>query len=324
MKTLLLMTGVLTTAALAAQPLDVARGGQAPPPASPGSPAPAFEVTSVKRNTSGEGFISANLAPGRPSFINMPVRQLIVRAYGVQAFQVLGGPSWITGDRFDITAKAADDGATPAQLNLMLQSLLADRFKLRVHRETRQSDVYRLVKARPDGKLGDGLKPAAMDCSAMAGRGRPGGPGPGPGGTGNIAVPAPAPGAGPRAGGQQPGPGGALGGCMIMMTPGRFQVGGQPLSAFANVLANQLGRPVLDETGLTGAYDLTLSYMPDAGGRGLPPGVGLPGAPDLPPIDPNAPSLPTALQEQLGLKLEAAKGPVEMIVIDSIEPPTED
>lgn len=312
MKTLLLMTGLLTTAALAAQ--------QAPPPASPGSPAPAFEVTSVKRNTSGEGFITANLAPGRPSFINMPVRQLIVRAYGVQAFQVLGGPSWITGDRFDITAKAADDGATPAQLNLMLQSLLADRFKLKTHKETRQSDVYHLVKARPDGKLGDGLKPAAIDCSAMAGRGRPGGPGPGPGGTGNIAVPAPAPGAGPRAGGPQPGPGGALGGCMIMMTPGRFQVGGQPLSAFANVLANQLGRPVLDETGLTGAYDLTLSYMPDAGGRGLPP----PGAPDLPPIDPNAPSLPTALQEQLGLKLEAAKGPVEMIVIDSIEPPTED
>ena len=83
----------------------------------------------------------------------MPVRQVIVRAYGVQAFQILGGPSWITGDRFDITAKAADDGATPAQLNLMLQSLLADRFKLKTHKEMRQSDVYHLVKARPDGKL---------------------------------------------------------------------------------------------------------------------------------------------------------------------------
>jgi uncharacterized protein (TIGR03435 family) len=310
MKTLLLMTGVLTTVALAAQ--------QAPPPA--GSATPAFEVTSVKRNTSGEGFITANLAPGRPSFINMPVRQLIVRAYGVQAFQVLGGPSWISGDRFDITAKTADDGATPAQLNLMLQSLLGDRFKLRVHRETRQSDVYHLVKARPDGKLGDGLKPAAVDCSAVGGRGRPGGPGPGPGGPTTASVPVPAPGAGPRAGGPQPGPGGALGGCMIMMTPGRFQVGGQPLSAFANVLANQMGRPVLDETGLTGAYDLTLSYLPDAGGRGLPP----PGAPDLPPIDPNAPSLPTALQEQLGLKLQSARGPMEVVVIDSVERPTPD
>ena len=101
-------------------------------------------------------------------------------------------------------------------------------------------------------------------------------------------------------------------------------MGGQPMSTFANTLGNQLGRPVLDETGLTGAYDLTVSYMPDSGGRGLPPGVPPQGAPDIPPIDPNAPALPTALIEQLGLKLEAAKGPVEMIVIDSIEPPTED
>src|SRR4029453_16097450 len=101
-----------------------------------GSPAPAFEVTSVKRNRSGDGFISANLAPGRPTFTNMPVRQLIVRAYGVQPYQVLGGPSWTTGDRFDITAKAADEASTPAQMNLMLQSLLADRFKLKVHKES--------------------------------------------------------------------------------------------------------------------------------------------------------------------------------------------
>jgi len=322
MKILLLMTGVLTAATLGA-PLDLARGEQTSP-APVGTPAPAFEVASIKRNTSGEGFVTMGLAPGRPTFVNMPVRQLIVRAFGVQPFQVLGGPSWLTSDRFDITAKAADEAATPAQMNVMLQALLADRFKLKVHRETRQSDVYRLVKARADGKLGDGLKPAAVDCSAMMGRGRPGGPGPGPGGSGNVAVPPP--GAGPRAGGPilGTGPGAGPGGCMMMMTPGRLQMGGQPMSAFANTLGNQVGRPVLDETGLTGAYDLTLSYMPDSGGRGLPPGVPPPGAPELPPIDPNAPALPTALIEQLGLKLESTKGPVEMIVIDSIEPPTED
>jgi bla regulator protein blaR1 len=306
MKTLLLMAGVLTAATLAAQQV---------PSAPAGEPIPKFEVTSVKRNTSGDGFTTVSLAPTRPTFTNMAVRQLIVRAYGVQQFQVQGGPSWITGDRFDITAKSADDGITPAQMNLMLQSLLADRFKLRMHRETRQSDVYRLVKARPDGKLGDNLKPAAVDCSAM-GRGRPGGAG-----LGATPVPPPTP---PRAGGPAPGSGGAPGGCMMMMTPGRLQMGGQPMSTFVNTLGNQLGRPVLDETGLTGAYDLTVSYMPDSGGRGLPPGVPPPGAPDVPPIDPNAPALPTALQEQLGLKLESTKGPVEMIVIDSIEPPTED
>jgi uncharacterized protein (TIGR03435 family) len=81
---------------------------------------------------------------------------------------------------------------------------------------------------------------------------------------------------------------------------------------------------VIDETGLTGQYDFTLTFMPDSGGRGMPPGLPPPGAPELPPIDPNAPALPTALQEQLGLRLEPAKGPVEMIVIDSIDPPTED
>ena len=251
---------------------------------------------------------------GRLTMTNVPVRQMIVRAYQVQPFQVFGGPSWITSDRFDITAKAPAD-ATPPQLNEMLQTLLADRFKLKVRRETRQSDVFRLVKARADGKLGDALKPAAVDCAAARGRAA----GAGPAGGAAVAVPP-----GPRAGGPLAGPGGPGGGCMMMMAPGRLQVGGQPISAFTNALANQLGRPVIDETGLAGAYDFTLTFMPDSGGRGLPPGPPPPGAPELPPIDPNAPALPTALQEQLGLKLESAKGPVEMIVIDSIDQPTED
>jgi uncharacterized protein (TIGR03435 family) len=308
MKRLLLTLGVLTGATLAAQ---------SPPPA---AQAPvSFEVTSVKRNTSGEGFMTVRLQADRPSFVNVPVRQLIVRAYGVQPYQVLGGPSWVGSDRFDVTAKAPE-GTTPEQANLMLQSLLADRFKLKVHKESRQSDVFRLVKARTDGKLGDAIKPAAVNCGNM-GRGRPGGPGPLPGPAQSAAAPPPVPGA--RVGGP-PGPGGPLAGCQMMIAPGRFIVSGQPISAFASMLANQLGRPVLDETGLTGPYDFTVSFMPDSGGRGLPPGAPPPGAPELPPIDPNAPALPTALQEQLGLKLEATKGPVEMIVIDSIEPPSED
>jgi len=95
------------------------------------------------------------------------------------------------------------------------------------------------------------------------------------------------------------------------------------MSAFANSLANQLGRPVRDETGLTGAYDFVVTFMPE-GGRGGPIGPPPPGAPELPPIDPNAPALATAVIEQLGLKLEPAKGPVEMIVINSIDQPTED
>ena len=273
------------------------------------SAAPAFEVASIKRNKSGDGFITMGMQPGgRLTMINMPVRQLIVRAYGVQPYQVLGGPSWITSDRFDITAKAPGD-ASPQQMNVMLETLLADRFKLKVRRETRQSDVYRLVKARADGKPGEALKPAAVNCDM--GRGRAGGPVPGPGA-------GPAPARGPAPAGPMMGP------CQFLIAPGRFQVAGQSMTAFANSLGMQVGRPVLDETGLQGAYDFTLTFMPDPGGRGMPAGLPPPGAPELPPIDPNAPALPTALQEQLGLRLESAKGPVEMIVIDSIDQPTED
>lgn len=291
MKRLLVLGAALASVTLAAQ-----------------SAAPAFEVASIKRNKSGDGFMGMGMQPGgRLTMTNMPVRQLIVRAYGVQPYQVLGGPSWITSDRFDITAKAPGD-ASPQEMNAMLETLLADRFKLKVRKETRQSDVYRLVKARADGKLGEALKPAAVNCD-MA-RGRAGGPPPGPGA-------GPAAARGPATGGPMMGP------CQFLIAPGRFQVAGQSMAAFANSLGMQVGRPVLDETGLQGAYDFTLTFMPDAG-RGMPAGPPPPGAPELPPIDPNAPALPTALQEQLGLKLESAKGPVEMIVIDSIDQPTED
>ena len=109
-----------------------------------------------------------------------------------------------------------------------------------------------------------------------------------------------------------------------MMAPGRLQFAGQSMQRLADTLSQQLGRPVRDETGINGAYDLTLTFMPDSAGRGMPVGPPPPGAPELPPIDPNAPSLMTAVQEQLGLRLEAARGPMEMIVIDRVEQPTED
>jgi uncharacterized protein (TIGR03435 family) len=303
MKKLLVLAVVLVSAT---------PNAQVAPPAD----TPSFEVASIKKNTSGEGFITMGMPPGgRLTMINFPVRQMIVRAYQVQPYQVSGGPSWITSDRFDITAKAAEN-ATPQQLNAMLQALLANRFKLKVHKETRDADIYRLVKARADGKLGDAIKPAAVDCDFNRGRGA----GPAPGAGGPLGVPVP----GPRGGGPAAGPAGAMAGCQMMMAPGRLQVAGQSMKTFADSLGTQVGRPVIDATGLSGSYDFTLTFMPEPGGRGMPAGVPPPGAPELPPIDPNAPALPTALQEQLGLKLESAKGPVEMIVIDSIEQPSED
>ncbi len=109
----------------------------------------------------------------------------------------------------------------------------------------------------------------------------------------------------------------------MMIGPGRLMAGGQRVEQLARVLSNQLGRPVIDKTGLTGAYDIELSFMPEVG-RGAPIGPPPPGAPPLPPIDPDAPTLVTAIQEQLGLKLVAGRGPVDVIVIDGIQPPTED
>jgi uncharacterized protein (TIGR03435 family) len=261
-------------------------------------------VASVKRNNSGSGQVTRGMQPGTMTFVNVPLRQLIVAAYGVQPFQVIGGPSWLTTDRFDITAKA-EGAPPPAQMNLMLRALLSERFKLVARTEQREMPAYSLVKARDDGRLGPGLMPAAVDCGA-AGRGR-------------GVPPPPPPGGAPRAGG----PAGPAGGCRVMIAPGRLTVAGQPIAQLATVLGQQLGQPVVDKTGLTGSYDFELSFMPD-GGRGMPIGPLPPGAPPLPPIDPDAPSLFTALQEQLGLKLQSERTMVDVVVIDSVAPPTED
>ena len=154
----------------------------------------------------------------------------------------------VTIDAREIVVAKLPEGASPDQMNLMLQSLLADRFKLVAHTEQRELPIYTLVKAREDGKLGSALKPAAVDCGP-SGRGRGGPPPPGPGG----------PGAAPAAG--LP--------CRALMAPGRLTAAGQPVEQLARMLAPQLGRPVYDKTGLTGSYDFELVFMPE-GGRGMP------------------------------------------------------
>ena len=170
--------GVLATSAR----LDA----QNPSPA--GSPLPVFEVASVKPNKSGEGFIRFGLQPGgRFTAQNVPARELIRFAYNVQPFQIEGGPNWLNSDRFDVTAKAEGElpPTGPGQsgpVQQMMQSLLADRFKLKVHRETKEMPVYALVLARSDGRLGKQIEPSTVDCAAQRGRGAgPGGRG-GPGG----------------------------------------------------------------------------------------------------------------------------------------------
>jgi uncharacterized protein (TIGR03435 family) len=176
---------------------------------------------------------------------------------------------------------------------LAMRSLLTERFKLVVHKETRDLDVYALVLAKPGGKPSAALKPSTTDCAQLM-FGRRGGPPPTPPGPNDPVL------------------------CGMRGTFGRIQVGGFPMSQFATGLQGQAGRLVLDRTGLTGNWDFELTFAPERPVGPLPAGV------ELPPADPNAPNLFTALQEQLGLKLESTKAPIEVLVIDQVEQPTPD
>jgi len=153
----------------------------------PGSAAPAFEVASIKPNNSGDGRIMLGNQPGRFTATNVTLRLLIRNAYQLQDFQISGGPGWLASDHFDIVAKidaAVQDeiaaagppraGQGPSKIQLMIRSLLADRFKLEVHTETKEQPIYALVMARSDGRFGPQLKKSDTDCAAMmaAGRGR--------------------------------------------------------------------------------------------------------------------------------------------------------
>src|SRR2546421_3664287 len=144
---------------------------------------PTFEVASVKQNTSGDGRILIQMLPGnRINVTNVPARQLIAQAYQLQQFQLVGGPAWLANDRFDIVAKLAGEpkpfvAGAPQPIMLALRPLLAERFKLKLHKETRDLDVYNLVMLKP-GVPGPSLKPASTDCVAQA-NARRGGPPPG-------------------------------------------------------------------------------------------------------------------------------------------------
>lgn len=272
--------------------------------------APSFDVVSVKRNASPSGAMMRAM-PGNLTAVGATVRQLIRQAYQLQDFQIVGGPDWMNSDRFDVEARF--DASTPvpgfegpARMQAMLRTLLADRFNLVARRETRALPVYALVLARSDGRLGPQLTPSAVDCAAL---GRRGGPPP-EAGRGRGAPPPPGT---PFSLGPRPQCGGRSG-------FGQLIAGGAPMAQFVTQLSQMTGRVVIDRTGLTGGYDIDLKWTPTP--DQLPAGPPPPGV-ELPPIDPNGPSLFTALEEQLGLKLESERGPVEVLVIDRLEPPTE-
>ena len=280
-------------------PLRAVRQGQARLDSAQQPPL-AFDTASVKPNKSGveERYIRIDPGGGSLTVVNLPLRQLITFAYQLQSFQLEGGADWIAADRFDILAKperavpstgAYFDGQEP--LRMMLRTLLADRFKLVMHKETKELPIFELVIARQDGRLGPQLRPAAVDCAARAA--------------------AAARGETPPASSGPPGPGS----CGTNINPVSVRAGGATMTMLANLLEGSVKRLVIDRTGLTGNWDLEVKYTPDR--SQLPPGVELP-----PGIDLTGPSLFTALEEQLGLKLRPARGPVEVLVIDSVQQPT--
>ena len=233
-----------------------------------------FEVASVKPNNSGIQGSGTQWQPnGTVIATNVTLKSVIARAYEMREFQV-DGPGWLSSARFDIAARARE-GTSDGQRAAMLRSLLAERFKLAAHFETREQSVYALVLLRSDGRLGPQLKKSQLACT-----------------------------------GASPPPEGAFCGLntSVGSAGGRILGGGMRMDNIAAALANYaVDQAVVNRTNLDGAFDFELQFA------------------RLPSNErPDVPSIFTAVQEQLGLKLEAARGPVQFLVIDKVEQPTPD
>lgn len=246
-----------------------------------------FEVASVKPADPDARNTSMQLVPGGGlKIVNAHLKGIIAFAYDVHNnSQISGGPGWIESERFDILAKPPEAAESNTDVRQMtadqrkllqerirerLRALLAERFQLTIHRETKELPVYALVAA----KNGPKLKESTGDGSQM-----------------------------------------------LRGTRGELTAERVTMQMFVNNLSRSVGRPVLDKTGLKGTYDFKLEYAPDSGGA---PGKGGPSEGPAPASSPelSGPSIFTALQAQLGLRLESQKGPVEIIVIDRVEKPS--
>jgi uncharacterized protein (TIGR03435 family) len=262
---------------------------------------PKFDVASIKPSAE-RGLMMVRALPGRLT-ARASVQLLMQNAYAVQPFQIAGGPPWINSDLYEIEAKAAGN-AGHAQVLLMLRSLIEDRFQLQIRRETRELPVYALVAARSGLKL---PAPKEGGCVSPPQDGLP---------------PLPM-GAGGRM--QPPGQGQPLsspcGGVLVSLQPSgaRMQGGQVPMAEFTRVLSMVLGRTVVDKTGFTGLFDVRLDFVPDEMTGLMPPPPPDAGGASS---DSNSPPILAALQEQLGLRIEPARGPVEVLVIDHLERPS--
>jgi uncharacterized protein (TIGR03435 family) len=263
---------------------------------------PAFEAASVRPNTSGNAGWRLQPQPGgRLSGTNVPAAALIRFAYNLPDFQIFGGPGWLASDRFDIAAKAEGDPPID-QKRLMLRRLLAERFKLTTHTETRELPIYALVMARSDGRLGPQLRRSEADCArAVLSLDDWAGVGPSP-----------------KEGPPSCGFFGLSPSTDLPKGRGGFAFRGLTMEMFAKRLVMIVRRTVSDQTGVTGYFDADFDFVAEM--PPPPPPPGLPSAFGTEPF----PTVFTVLPEQLGLKLDSRRGPVEVLVIDRIEQPTPD
>lgn len=252
-----------------------------PPP--PAAKLPVFDVISVKPNKTtpggAYGLVIMEFTADGFRGTNVPIHALLLQAYGLHEGQIVDEPAWVKSEVFDIQAKVAEPDvaafkALPyEQRRTMFQQILAERFNLTAHRDTRELPVYALSIAKGGAKLKQSPPDPSLPAGAKSG-GRSG------------------------------------------MSSGRITAQRTTVSELAAMLGVQLGRNVIDSTALTAAYDFTLQWTPDTGASAASTGSA-PTPSDAPP------SIFTAVQEQLGLKLESTKAPVEVLVIDHIERPTE-
>jgi len=279
-------------------------------PAADSSPVPSFESVSIRPNLSG-GPRTLFIHPGSFKMTNMPVRSLVEFAYDVKsADQLSGVPDWLNTEQFDLEAKESDalnqqlDKLPPEQreqqLKRMLQSVLADRFKLKVSYETKVLPTYALFVADGGAKLTPTSLPPPDSPGAIAAA---------KAFTNPPAVPPPP----DPSTGVPPPPKGFRG---MFMVKGQLVATAAPVSQLADSISRNLGHQVLDQTGLTGSYDFTLKWTPKPGE--LLNGPLMPG----PAPDPSGPTLSTALEEQLGLKLVPQDRPARVMVIDHVEEPS--
>jgi len=249
-----------------------------------------FDAVSIKPSDPHDWRTMMRNMPGQANYTGVTVKMLIQQAYQVRDFEIVGGPKWIESNRYDIVARPPAGGpALPSDPTTftdqqretfrqvraaMVRAMLADRFKLKTHKETRDLPVYVLTVAKggPKLKISNGINASDPDL----------------------------------------GPG------MIRANQGSLAGTQLDIPYLAETLSRLMDRFILNKTGLDGKYDFALKWTPDQGSA-----LGDAGAPPPPPASADPPGIFTALQEQLGLKLDSSKGPAEVVVIDNVETPGE-